>query len=454
MRSKILLNLFAVALVVALSAIAASAQVITASGRVTIKQADGTAVPVKDAIVKFYRLDIKAEYTAKTDKNGQYVNVGIPLIGTYTITASAPGARPDYYPNIKISQRPENNFALEPGDGSALTLEQIKAANATGAAAPAANSAEAKKKAAEAAAEAARINAENEKAKDINAKLPVILKAGSEAFEAGNKATDAKNYDEAIVQYNESIKQFDAGLQVDPTQAVFYRYKADALRARGVDKFNSAAKLKDADAKKAGKDAAREDFKASAEVAEQAVKAFRQTKSANGAQGGMPSSNATEEIGYMFDRAESYRIALQTSTQVDTNAAAAAIEEYINVETDAAKKDKMQASLGEALFSAGRVDEAIAKYREILAKNPNNVDAMFGLGLALAAKVTDASKDGALIVEARDTLQQFVNKAPDTHPHKQEAVESIKYLEDTMKSAAYKPPPTETNKPRAGRKKP
>ena len=54
-----------------------------------------------------------------------------------------------------------------------------------------------------------------------------------------------------------------------------------------------------------------------------------------------------------------------------------------------------------------------------------------------------------------DTLQQFVNKAPDTHPHKQEAVESIKYLEDTMKSAAYKPPPTETNKPRAGgRKKP
>lgn len=443
MRSKILLNLFAVALVCALSAIAASAQVITVRGKVTLKQADGTVVPVKDAVVKFYRTDITAEYSAKTDKNGEYVNVGIPFVGVFTIAVSAPGASPTFVNNVKISQRPENDFQLDPGDGSALTLAQIKAMGAGGPAAntaATANTAEAKKKAAEAAAEAARINSENQKARELNEKLPVILKAGTDAYEA-------KNYDEAI-------KQFDLGIQADPTQGVFYRDKAIALRARGVDRFNAAVKLKDAAAKQSGKDAARDDFKASTENAEKAVAAFKQTKNANNA-GGPQASRALEEVGYLFDRAESYRIALQTSTQVDTNAAAAAIEEYINAETDPAKKDKMAASLGDALFSAGRVDEAIAKYREILEKNPNNLDAMYGLGLALAAKITDASKDGALIVEARDTLQQFVSKAPDTHPRKQEAIDSIKYLDDTMKSAAYKPPPTETTKPKAGgRKKP
>jgi len=444
MRSKILLNLFAIALVCALSAIACSAQVITVRGKVTLKQADGTVVPVKDAVVKFYRTDISAEYSAKTDKNGEYVNVGIPLVGVYTIAVSAPGASPTFVNNVKISQRPENDFTLEPGNGSALTLAQIKTMGAGGPAAntaTAANTAAAKKLADERAKEAARINSENQKARELNEKLPAILKAGTDAYEA-------KNYDEAI-------KQFDLGIEADPSQGVFYRDKAISLRARGVDRFNAAVKLKDAAAKQSGKDAAREDFKASTENAEKSVAAFRQTKNANGAQGGVQSSHALEEVGYLFDRAESYRIALQTSTQVDTNAAAAAIEEYINAETDPVKKDKMQASLGEALFSAGRVDEAIAKYREILEKNPNNLDAMYGLGLALAAKITDASKDGALIVEARDMLQQFVNKAPDTHPRKQEAIDSIKYLDDTMKSAAYKPPPTETNKPKAGgRKKP
>src|SRR5436853_3614255 len=183
MRSKFFLRLLTGALLCALAAVAASAQVVTARGTVKLKQADGTAVPVKGAVIKFYRTDINETYEAKTDKSGQYVNVGIPLVGTYTIAVSAPGARPDYMANVKIGQSPEHDFTLEPGDGSALTLAQIKAANGAAPAGggTATNTAEAKKKAAEAAAEAARVNAENAKATEINTKLPVIMKAGSEA---------------------------------------------------------------------------------------------------------------------------------------------------------------------------------------------------------------------------------------------------------------------------------
>jgi tetratricopeptide (TPR) repeat protein len=428
MRSKLLLHLFA-ALVVALSAASASAQIITAKGKVMLKQADGTVVPLQGAVVKFFRTDINQTFEAKTDKRGEYVNVGIPLTGTFTIAVSAPGARPDYLPNVKISASPENNFTLEPGDGTALTLEQIKAGRAAAAAAGGtANTEEAKKRAAEAEAERKRIEAENAKATELNAKLPEILKAG-------NTALMAKNYDEAITQY-------DQGIQLDPTQAVFYRNKAVALRTRGVDKYNTAIKAKD----NAGKDAAREDFKQAADMAEKAVVNFRQNASKSAAAPAAPGAPATDEVGYLFDRAESYRLALQTLTTVDNEAAVKAVQEYINAETDEAKKAKAQASLGDALFQGGKLEEAVAAYRTALSANPNNLDAMYGLGFALAAQ--DQSKYG----EARDMLQQFVSKAPDTHPRKQEAADSIKYLDETLKSAATKD--TDTKKTTNTRRKP
>jgi tetratricopeptide (TPR) repeat protein len=424
MRSKSLLNLFAAALVIALAAVAASAQVATGSGKVMLKQADGTTVPVQGATVKFYRTDINQEFSAKTDKNGRYVNVGLPLVGTYTIAVSAPGARPDYLAGIRISQQAENDFTLVPGGGEVLTLDQIKNAK-TAVATGTANTEEAKRRAAELEKERARIEEENRKAVELNAKLPEILKAG-------NAALLAKNYDEAVTQY-------DLGIQADPTQSVFYRNKAVALRARGVDKYNAAIKAKD----NAGKDAARNDFKGSAESAEKAVAAYHEGASKRAAGAGA-AAQPSEEVGYLFDRAESYRIALQTITAIDYDAAVKAIQEYINAETDQVKKDKALASLGDALFYSGKVEEAVNAYRTALTANPNNLDAMYGLGFALAAQ--DPSKYG----EARDMLQQFVSKAPETHPRKQEAADSIKYLDDTLKTANTKE--TDTKKTSTRRK--
>jgi len=419
------------ALLLATFAVAASAQV-TATGKVTLKQADGTEVPVKDALVQIYRTDIKQSFKTKTDKKGEYVYAGMDYVGTFTILVSAPGAQPSYVAGVRLSAQPANNFALLPGDGKVLTLDDVRAAGATAggataksggatakpSGASAADIAEAKKKQAEYEKQLAEVAARNAKVEERNAKLPVVFKAANEAF-------TAKKYDEAITLY-------DQGIAIDPEEAVVYRNKALALRSRGRDKYNNSLTIKEAAEKAAAREDARADFKAATETGEKAVTAFRASagKNAGGAApaagGGGGAQNS--ELDYLGERAESYRVALQTSTQIDTEAAVKAIQEYIAAETDPAKKTKAEASLGDALFQGGRIDESIASYKAILAANPNNLDAIYGLGIALAS---DGSTEKT--AQARDMLQQFASKAPATDPRKQLAEEAVVGLNDALK---------------------
>ncbi|MGH9940728.1 MAG: tetratricopeptide repeat protein [Pyrinomonadaceae bacterium] len=429
MRLKNLTHTLAAALFIALMSAAAAAQVVTASGTVTLRQADGTDVPVKDAVIKFYRTDIKQEFSAKTDKSGRYVNAGIPLVGTFTIVVSAPGAQPDFLAGVRLGQRSENNFKLIPGDGSALTLEQTKAATtAAPAAARGEMSAEDKKKMAEELAKRAEIEAKNRNIEDRNAKLPPIFTAANTAINESNKLSGA----DKLRKLDEAITLYDQGIGIDADEAVLYLNKGIALRSRGVEKYNLAVRSKDKAERDAGFEASRADLKTAVDNGEKALALFRnasQGGTAAGAAPAAPGNKPNDELLHLSTLAETYRLAMQTKTSIDNEAAAKAIQAYIAVEPDSAKKDKAQASLGDALFFAGRVDEAVAKFREVLTANPNNLDAMYGLGLALA------SVDPPQIAEARDTLQQYVSKAPETNPRKQEATEMVKYLEDTLKSA-------------------
>ena len=132
MRSNPLLRTLFAALLVAASAVAASAQSTQVNGKVTLKQADGTVVPVAGAQIDIYRTDIKAEFHTKTDKKGNYIHAGLPFVGTYTVAVSAPGARPTFASKLRFTQVTERDFLLGPGDGAKLTLDQIKAAETSG----------------------------------------------------------------------------------------------------------------------------------------------------------------------------------------------------------------------------------------------------------------------------------------------------------------------------------
>lgn len=431
-RFQILTSLFAAALLVAASAVAAAAQVTTVEGKVTLKQADGTEVPIQGATVDIYRTDISQKLgTIKTDKSGRYVRVGVNVTGTFTILVSAPGARPDFVANARPGMQPVYDFALQPGDGRVLTIDEVKAAGAaraTGAPAAApANTEEAKKKASEIAAERERVEKENARAAELNTRLPEILKAGNDAYAA-------KRYDEAIARYDE-------GILADPEQSVFPRNKAVALMARATPKYNASHKAKD----EAGKESARADLKAAVASAEKAVTNFRANKSkaAGAAAGAAPGAKGADELGYLTDRAEAYRLAFLTLTPVDNDAATKAIGEYVEMESDSTKKNKAQALLGEAYFQAGKIDESVAKYREILAANPGNTEAMRGLGISLAAK---GAEDPNMLPEAIKSLEQFVAKAPAEDTRKQEAAQMVEELKGTIKELANKPQPQQQNR--------
>ena len=421
MRIPKFTHFFAAALLVAAFAGNAAAQfTATATGKVTLKQADGTEAPVAGALVEIHRTDIKQYKKVNTNKKGEYIQAGIDPAGTYTLVISAPGATPTYIAGINLNRQPQNNFALLPGDGRTLTLAEIKAAvpakggatTATGAAKSGGETLspeEAKKKQADLEKEIAEVTAKNAKIQERNAKLPVVFKAANDAF-------NAKNYDEAITLYDQAIA-------IDPSEAVVYRNKAIVLRTRAVEKYNAAAKAKD----QAGKDAARADLKLATETAEKAVSSYR-TPQADRVAAATPDATKNQDLDYLFQRAESYRVALQTNAQVDTDAGIKAFQEYIGAETDAAKKTKAEASLGDALFQGGRVDESIAAYKAILATSPNNLDAIYGLGLALASDPT-----GAKTAEGRDMLEQFASKAPATDPRKQMAEEAVAGLNEALK---------------------
>jgi tetratricopeptide (TPR) repeat protein len=108
---------------------------------------------------------------------------------------------------------------------------------------------------------------------------------------------------------------------------------------------------------------------------------------------------------------------------------------------DATNKNKWGVAKADMFRAAGRTDDAVAAYKGVIAADPNNADALYGLGLTLIA-----SSERAKIQEGADTLALFVAKAPPTDkrvPIVKDALEGVK--------EAYK---IEAEKPAKGRRRP
>src|SRR5687767_4502610 len=123
--------LIAIIALYSLGASAAFAQTGQMRGHVIFKQADGTTVPAAGAAIDVFRTDISGHFQTKADKKGQFVFAGLPYVGTYAIAASMPNAQPTYQPGVKVGRDIDYELVLSPGDGSRMTLDQIKAAIAS-----------------------------------------------------------------------------------------------------------------------------------------------------------------------------------------------------------------------------------------------------------------------------------------------------------------------------------
>jgi tetratricopeptide (TPR) repeat protein len=405
--------------VVALTVLFASTAVLTTAqngqlrGHVVMKQADGTTVPAAGAVIDVYRTDIVGKYETKTDKKGEFVFAGLPFVGTYIVTASLAGARPDWIPNVKAGREVDYVLTLSPGDGARLTLEQMKAAMAQmaggGGAQP---TAEDKAKRAEMERQNAEIAASNEKAKNAN---EVIART----FKDGNAALLAKNYDEAIKQYQE-------GLAADEAQSALLTNEAVAYKARGVEKYNAGVSAKDDATRNSSLEAARTDFKAAAAASAKAATLIK-ALSVPTVASELERYNGNK-LASFSTYAEAMRLLVTKVDSTQTDAALAAFKDYIAAETDPVKKAKAQLDAAQMLLDAGAVDKSYVEFHTILETQPDNVDANLGAGLSLFA-----GGDKAKYQEAANYLQHYVDVAPDTHKFKADAKLILAELKNTEK---------------------
>ncbi|MCM3870875.1 MAG: carboxypeptidase regulatory-like domain-containing protein [Pyrinomonadaceae bacterium] len=429
-------TLFSIFAVVALLSVAftASAQTGELRGQVTMNQADGTKVPASDVVIDVYRTDISGKYNTKTNKKGEFVFAGLPYVGDYVIGASHPSARPTYVPGVKVGRGTPYEITLTPGDGKRLTLEEIKAAEknfgGNGAAGtPAAGSpgdkAKSKAELEELARKNAEIEARNKKIEESN----VVVER---AFKAGNTAFDAKNYDEAV-------KQYDEGLAADPEQPALLTQKSAALKARGVERYNAAITSKDEAAKGPGIEAAKGDFRASAEAIKQAVNLLNAQPAPTDPQ--EQARFTSNKIAALSTRAEAMRLFVTKVDLAEVEAGEKAFADYLAVETDPARKLSGQRGLAQMLFDANSFDKSLAEYQKILATNPDDTDALVKSGMLLF-NIGAVSNDKAKYQEAANFLQQFVDKAPDTDKLKADAKAILEELKNQQNVKAEKTTPT------------
>src|SRR5882762_1791744 len=102
-RSHFITSIAAVAVLLC-SAASISAQVGQLRGSVKLIGADGQAAPVASATIDVFRTDLPGEYHTKTDKTGNWVFAGLPYVGTYIVSISAPGAQPNAKSDVKAGR--------------------------------------------------------------------------------------------------------------------------------------------------------------------------------------------------------------------------------------------------------------------------------------------------------------------------------------------------------------
>ncbi|MFN7947821.1 MAG: tetratricopeptide repeat protein [Blastocatellia bacterium] len=387
-------NLMAALVVSALFAISALAQ----TGRIEFDLKNDKGEPVVGAKVEIVRTDIKGNYEAQGDKKGHYLHAGVPFVGRYTILISAPGYAPTYLSDVKPDQ-PISPVVLNAGDGSKLTMDQVKQAQTA-----AKQGGGQQKQMTE--AEYKKQKEEYEKKKkeidDYKAKFEEMKKH----FEAGQAALAKNDYATAATEYREA-----ANLNPDPNdqnQTVFLGNLAIALFNSGVTKINGGQR-----------DEAKQDFVDSATAADKALTTLKGLMS-DPAKANDPALKKNLAAFTKSKADANYILATKYGDGAAADTAAVTYKEAAALTEDPAAKKTMMVKSAKTYFESGKSEQAITAYQEILQGDPENLDALYELGLAYAG----AGK----FQESANTLQKFLDKAPPTNPHVEEVKVVIKDL--------------------------
>jgi tetratricopeptide (TPR) repeat protein len=394
MKIRNIFPAFASCALIAMASVSAFAQVARIEG--TIVKA-GTTEPVVGAEVQIVRTDIKGNYNVKSDKKGAFLHAGIPLTGTYTIIVSAPGFQPSYFAGIKPGGEPIK-FDLNPGDGSKLTIDDIKRAQTS---APPAGSGGGNQKQ-PSAAEVKKAQEEYEKKRAENEKLKADHESMKKLFDQGRQLAQNKDYAGAVNAFNEAAR-------LDAEQQAVWANLSLALFNRGATQLNANQR-----------DPAKQDFIDSVNAASKAIELLDK-QSSDPAKANDPNLKKNK-IDYLNLRIRPASVLAERFN--DTAHIDIMIKDYqtiIDLSDDPEVKKATKSKIAQSYFQMGKMPESSAIYEEILKTDPNNLDALYGLGLNLSA---DQSKSK----EAAALWQKFLEKAPETDSRVAIVKEGIKSL--------------------------
>lgn len=438
-RKNLLISLFIVSLIFA-GSIAVSAQTFIVRGTVQVRRADGTTVPLPEAVIDVYRTDMNSKGpTAKANKKGEFSIAGMFFGGTYMLAASGAGAAPKIISGVKGSQQIPYDFVLESGDGKRMTQDEaftmFKGGEVAGPASGGGGgevkeSAEQKKAREDYEKKKAEVDARNSKVQNADKIITAAQKDGIEALKA-------KNYDLAI-------SKFDEGIQADPDYieavAIFRNLKSEAFRSRGFEKHVKWVSSHE-DALRAG---AKEDIHNAFETAKSNLEAIlKAPTSTDPKEADNMTKNKYNALANMS--AALYMMAVNEIDIGKGEDVKTVYPQFLAVETDPIKKEIEQREFADALRKSNECEAAAAEYQKLLDVKADNVDALAGKGLCMINNGYVSGKKEQL-QEGLNILQRFVDLAPEDHKLKASAKLTIEGLKQEEQLTPQKTPKTTPKK--------
>ncbi len=311
--------------------------------------------PLKGAVVKFSREDIKGNYKVTTDKKGHYVYTGLPL-GMYRVSVEIDGKERDYTDKVR------NHFSSDP-----IVVDFDLHAKAQQSAALTK------------AAETGKLTRDetrgltDEQKAAIEAQMKERQKTASknkalnDAFNAGRTALAAKQFDDAVTQFAKAA-------EMDSSQGAVWSNLAEAY-------VGLADSKTDATEKQAAYD--------------KAFDAYQKSIAINPDDAALHNNYALALV--KVKKIDDAQKELQTAATLDPSSAA-----------------KYFYNMGAILTNIYQSEAAGAAFKKAIDTDPTYAEAQYQYAIYLSAKMQPPDKDGKVIAPPgmQEALEKYLQLTP------------------------------------------
>jgi tetratricopeptide (TPR) repeat protein len=347
-----------------------------------VKGEDGS--PLRGALVKIERKDIKGSYKVKTDKKGHYFHAGLPL-GNYRVICEVEGKDVDQVDNVRTRL----------GDPTAINFDL--------------SAVKKKRDALQRAAETGQLTAEQarEMSSEQRAAMDKQMKERQAAMAKNKELNDTFNTGmEAFKakQFDAAVQAFTKAAEMDPKQHVVWAQLAEACVGLGGTK--TGAEQEAAMAK--------------------GLEAY-----------GKAMELKPDDAGYH----NNYALALAKGKKFPE----AQAELTKAAQIDPPNAGRYFYNLGAVLVNIGQLEPAGEAFKRAIEADPNYADAQYQYGVYLLSKAT-ATPDGKFVPVAgtREAFQKYLQLKPDG-PFAESAKGMLQSFEAAVQTEYKNPnaPPTQ-----------